>query len=414
VLDRAEPSADPRSPMRICVVYDCLFPHTVGGAEQWYRNLGERLAADGHQVTYLTLRQWDRGVDPGVPGVDVRVVGPRMGLYSSPGRRRILPPLVFGAGVLWHLLRHGRRYNVVHTASFPYFSLLAAALARPFGRFRLVVDWHEVWSREYWRDYLGPILGRVGAFVQQLCVLIGRRAFCFSRLHAARLKAAGFRGEVTILEGEYAGPEPTSGPAPAQPLVVFAGRHIPEKRADAVVPAVMAAAREIPGLRGTLFGDGPDRPLVLDAIRLNGADGVVEAPGFVATAVVDETLRGALCMLLPSRREGYGMIVVESAVHGVPSIVVREPDNAATELISEGENGTVAESFEPAELAAAIVRIRDAGPALRESTAAWYRRNATRLSLSNSLERVVASYSGAVDTSVASYSGNAETPVMVS
>ena len=47
--------------MRICIVYDCLFPYTVGGAERWYRNLAERLAAEGHEVTYLTLRQWERG-----------------------------------------------------------------------------------------------------------------------------------------------------------------------------------------------------------------------------------------------------------------------------------------------------------------------------------------------------------------
>src|SRR5262249_49145120 len=83
--------------MRLCLVYDCLFPHTVGGAERWYRNLAERLAADGHEVTYLTLRQWDRGADPGVGGVDVHAVGPRLRLYSWPGRRRIWPPLVFGA-----------------------------------------------------------------------------------------------------------------------------------------------------------------------------------------------------------------------------------------------------------------------------------------------------------------------------
>ncbi len=53
-------------------------PHTVGGAERWYRNLAERLAADGHTVTYLTLRQWGRGEDSGLDGVDVRIVGPRM------------------------------------------------------------------------------------------------------------------------------------------------------------------------------------------------------------------------------------------------------------------------------------------------------------------------------------------------
>ena len=57
-----------------------------------------------------------------------------MALYAGPGRRRILPPLVFGLGVLWHLLRHGRRYDVVHTASFPYFSLLAAGALRRLAR----------------------------------------------------------------------------------------------------------------------------------------------------------------------------------------------------------------------------------------------------------------------------------------
>jgi glycosyltransferase involved in cell wall biosynthesis len=146
--------------MRICIAYDCLFPYTVGGGERWYRNLAERLAADGHEVTYLTLRQWDRHERPDAgAGVRVRIAGPRMALYTDGGRRRIMPPLVYGAGVLWHLLRHGRRYDVVHTSSFPYFSLLAAALVRPLTGYELIVDWFEVWSRSYWRDYLGGARG---------------------------------------------------------------------------------------------------------------------------------------------------------------------------------------------------------------------------------------------------------------
>src|SRR4051794_2493420 len=139
-----------RQPMKVCVVYDCLFPWTVGGAERWYRNVAERLAASGHEVTYLTLRQWDAADPPRLPGVRVVAVGPRLALYTASGRRRIGPPLVFGLGVLAHLVRHGRRYDVVHTASFPYFSVLAAALVRRLAGFRLVVDWHEVWTREYW------------------------------------------------------------------------------------------------------------------------------------------------------------------------------------------------------------------------------------------------------------------------
>jgi glycosyltransferase involved in cell wall biosynthesis len=375
--------------MRICLVYDCLFPYTVGGAERWYRNLGERLAGDGHEVTYLTLRQWERGERGEVPGVRVVSVGPRMDLYEEGGRRRILPPLVFGLGVLWHLLRHGSRYDVVHTASFPYFSLLAAAAVRPLGRFGLVVDWHEVWSGSYWAEYLGAVRGRIGLLVQRRCARVPQQAFCFSRLHAERLRGEGLRGEVTVLEGEYQGSLNPPEPIPAEPLVVFAGRHIPEKRAPAVPPAVAAAARRIPGLSGIVFGDGPDAGRVRDAL----VDApMVTAPGFVDAGEVAATLRRALCLVLPSRREGYGLVVVESCAAGTPAVVVREPDNAAVELIEEGVNGLVSVSASPQDLADAIVRVHEMGLALRESTAAWFRANAQRLSLESSLERVAATY----------------------
>lgn len=382
-------------PVRICLVYDCLYPWTVGGAERYYRTLAERLTAEGHEVTYLTLRQWERGTDASYAGVRVRVAGPRMALYTG-ARRRILPPLVFGAGVLWHLLRHGRSYDVVHTASFPYFSLLAAGLLRRARGYGLVVDWFEVWSRSYWREYLGGAGGAVGELVQWLCMRIPQRAFCFSRLHRDRLRAGGLRGGVTALEGMYAADPAPAEPVPAEPVVVFAGRHIPEKRAPAVPPAVAAARRTVPELRGEVLGDGPDRPAVLAAIAAAGLDGAVEAPGFVDPERVDAALRRALCLILPSSREGYGLVVVEAAARGTPSVVVRDEDNAAVELVDDGENGVVAASAAPDDLAAAILRVHAGGEALRERTRAWYARNRHRLSLESSLEAVAASYAARV------------------
>jgi glycosyltransferase involved in cell wall biosynthesis len=380
--------------MRICIVFDCLYPYTVGGAERWYRNLAERLAADGHEVTYLTLRQWDRGERVELPGVTVLTAGPRMALYTADGRRRILPPLVFGLGVLLQLLREGRRYDVVHTCSFPYFSLLSAGLLRrPLG-YRLVVDWFEVWSRSYWLDYLGGAGGRVGALVQHLCALIPQRAFCFSELFAERLRREGLRGSVTVLCGLYAGAARALTPRPAEPLVVFAGRLIPEKQAPLGVAAMALAAGRIEGLRGEFFGEGPERPALEAAIIRDGLEEVVSAPGFVPEDRVEADIRRALCMLLPSRREGYGMVVVEAAARGTPSVVVAGEDNAATELIEEGVNGTIAPRAEPEAIADAIVRVRDGGMALRERTAQWYAENADRLSLASSLRVVLEGYAG--------------------
>jgi glycosyltransferase involved in cell wall biosynthesis len=379
--------------MRVCLIYDCLFPHTVGGAERWYANLAERLAQEGHEVTYLTLRQWERGERPRIDS-RVRVVsaGPRMALYTAGGRRRILPPLVFGLGVFAHLLRHGRRYDVVHTCAFPYFSLLAAALLRPVMRFGLVVDWFEVWSRSYWRDYLGGFGGRFGALVQHLCALVPQRAFCFSELHAERLREEGLRGPVTVLRGLYAGANEPLTPRRADPVVLFAGRLIPEKQAPLGVAAIALAARRIDGLRGEFLGDGPERAALDAAIAEHGLEGVVSARGFADAETLDAEMGRAMCMLLPSRREGYGMVVVEAAARGTPSIVVAGEDNAASELIVEGVNGTIAPRSDASAIAEAIVRVHESGLALRESTAQWFAENAERLSLEKSLQVVLASY----------------------
>ena len=49
---------------------------------------------------------------------------------------------------------------------------------------------------------------------------------------------------------------------------------------------------------------------------------------------------------------------------------------------------------DPEAIADAIVRVHEAGLALRQSTAAWFAENAERLSLESSLRQVLASYAG--------------------
>ncbi len=257
--------------MRVCIVYDCLYPYTIGGAERWYRSLAERLAATGADVTYLTLRQWERGAEPSVPGVRVVAVGPALALYTRSGRRRVLPPLRFGFGVLVHLLRHGRRYDVVHTASFPYFSLLAAGVARRRGRFRILVDWHEVWTRAYWDEYLGPLGGRVGWWVQRLCLRVPQRAFCFSRLHERRLRELGLRGELTLLEGQYAEDGGVETPATALPVAVYAGRFIPEKQVPSSCPRSRRQGSRSPSCAGSSTATAPSARRCCARLRRSGS-----------------------------------------------------------------------------------------------------------------------------------------------
>jgi glycosyltransferase involved in cell wall biosynthesis len=362
------------------------------------RVLAEDLARRGHDVTFLTRRQWGDDEEPEVPGVRVIAVSRREELYGPDGARYTGPPIRFGIGVGRHLARHGHEYDVVHTSLSPFFSVLAAGLALRGRRARrrrvpLFVDWFEVWTRAYCREYYGRVTGDIGWFVQHLCALTPQHAFVYSQLHSRRLVAEGLRGDTTLVGGLYTGAVvPHGTPAQDPPLVLFAGRHIPEKGVLAIPAAIAEARRRVPDLRALIVGDGSQRPELLETIERLGLGGVIEAPGFVDTAALDDAMARATCLLLPSSREGYGMVVIEAAGTGTPSVVVAREDNAAVELIREGENGYVAPSRAPQDLADAIVGVVEGGPALRERTAAWFAREAPNLTTDASIERVLEQY----------------------
>jgi glycosyltransferase involved in cell wall biosynthesis len=295
----------------------------------------------------------------------------------------------------------------VHTAAFPYFPLLATGVLRRRGRYLIVVDWHEVWTRGYWRRYAGAIRGTIGWLVQRACIRVPQRAFCVSQLHAQRLVAEGYRGGPTILPGEYAGPtdfSPTD--AVDGSLVVYAGRHVKEKRVRALVRGFARAQQDRPDLRLEIYGNGPERGPVEALVGELGLSESVRVAGHRPEEEVGAALARAACLATASEREGYGLVVVEAAARGTPSVVVDGPENAATELVADGINGAIAPSPEPHDLAAAILRVVEAGTALRASTAQWFEQNASRLQLDSSLKLVVRAY-GEMPTTAAGTASSA-------
>ena len=377
--------------MRICLVYDCLYPYTVGGGERWFRGLAERLAAAGHEVTYLTLRQWERGELPDVPGVRVVAVGPRLELYAG-GRRRIWPAIRFGFGVLRHLARHGRRYDVVHCASTPFFALIAAGLARRRGRYRLVVDWIEIWTRAYWRTYLGSVAGTVGWAIQRLATRFGEHAFCYSRSPRAPAAGRGLPRPDRRDRGLHGPARPPR--AGRRPSRSSSSQAATSRRRACWLCRRRSRWPEPPSLncapRSSATGRSGARSS--GSCSRKGSADAVSLPGFVEEDRVREAMRASLCMVLPSTREGYGLVVVEASSVGTPAVVVDAPDNAALELVEDGVNGVVARSAEPPDLAEAILRVHAGGMALRESTADWFERNGERFSLDRSVQTVLEAY----------------------
>ena len=373
--------------MRIALVYDCLYPHTVGGAERWLRELALALASE-HDVTYVTRRQWAPEEDP-IPGVRCLAVSPGGGLYTAGGRRRLAPAVGFGAGCLLHFARNRRRYDVVHCLSYPYLPLLAvrAALAGVRGP-AVYCEWLECLSDDWWRDYGGVLGGTAGRLVQRLCIRLTPAAFAFSELTASRLRAAGFTGPLHRLGGLWAGAASPAGEGRREELVLFAGRHMPDKGVELLPDAIAFARSARPGLRGVIAGDGPLRERVRRRVDELGLAGAVSLPGFLDRGELDALYARAGCVAAPSVRDGYGMVVAEGAAAGTPVVVCRSQDSAAGELVEEGVNGAFAARPAPREVGEAIVRVLDGGEELRARTRSWFAENQGRLSMAGSIARV--------------------------
>lgn len=365
--------------MRIAVAYDCLFPLTTGGGERQYGQFADAWARAGHDVTYLTRRQWD-DVPPSRTGVDVVPVSGAFELYDEAGGRRPAGALRFAAGLFRHLVTHRRSYDALVVSALPVLNVLAARLALLGTRTRICSDFLEVWRPDQWLAYSGPVTGRVAAALQRVAVRISPLVSCHSRMNGRRLAAEGARRDPVVSPGLIAGTvleAPGPRPADLPPTVLYVGRHIADKRVEAI-PAALAWARErVPGLRAVVLGEGPQRAAVRREVDRLGLHDAVDLPGFVPEEELDARLREAAVLVNPSRREGYGLVVVEACAVGTPVVLADAEDNASVELVEDGVNGYVAASTEPAVLGAAIVRAVEAGEPLRRSARAWYEAAAT-------------------------------------
>ena len=361
--------------VRLAYAYDRLAPETLGGAERYYQTLCAGLAGDD-EVTYLTRRWW-RGAERGQQRDGVEVIAVDDGIVDGYGGK-----LVYAAALAWHLRRHGDRYDVVHACCFPYTTVLAAWLGlRRHPRPQLIVDWHEVLTRATWHQRRGRA-GLLAWYLQRLALRRGDAAVTFSRMHADRLASEGCFAPIEV-HPEF---HPTGAPAAVatgaarEPVIVFAGRLEAEKR-PALLPAVVARLRRHdPAWRAVIFGAGPEEGAIREAARREGVEDAVELAGFVPWPEVSRTMLSARALVLPTMREGFGLAVLEAAAHGLPSVLVDGPDNAAVELVEPGRNGVVVAVADAGAIARAVLELT-AVDGIHERSRAWFDEVGERLSV---------------------------------
>jgi len=376
---------------RIAIVYDCLFPLATGGGERVYRRMAESLVNRGARVTYVTREQWDSGERPAA-SFDLAPVW-RGEIYDASGSRMPAGALRFALAVFRYFWARRGQFDIVIASALPVLTLLAARAALSGTRAFVVADWLEVWTWAKWREYSGPVAGTIAFVLQFAGIRVAHLHTVNSAFTARRMRVYRRRAEPLVLGlVDLVEPSTDRRPPAEPPFVLFVGRHIPDKRVS-VIPAALAVAREyVPMLRAVIAGTGPDTPRVRAEIERFGLEESCELVGRVSDAELHELMAGAVALVNPSLREGFGLVVAEAAAFGTPSIVVAAEDNAAADLIVGGVNGIVAKSADPAVLGAAVVAIVGAAAAMRASTAEWFDSVRRSHGLHASIDEILARY----------------------
>jgi glycosyltransferase involved in cell wall biosynthesis len=318
--------------LRIAFVYDVVYPWVKGGVEKRIYELAVRLARF-HEVHVYGYRHWGGSSSIEREGIHYHGLA-RPGRTYLLGKRNPMPMLRLASNVS-RRTDELRRYDVLDLQNLFYPGALALAQLP-----NAVVTWHEFWGR-YWFTYLGPA-GLIGWLAEER-LFSAERHLAVSMKTKLDLRRAGLGKPVSLVpNGVDVGLIDAVPPAELESDVIFVGRLVRGKGVDVLLRALSELKREIPDVRAVIVGDGPERAkLELRAKRL-GLEGNVLFVGFLEDYTrVLALMKSSKVFVLPSRREGFGIVALEAMASGLPVVTIDAPMNAARFLVEDGKTGLV-------------------------------------------------------------------------
>jgi glycosyltransferase involved in cell wall biosynthesis len=340
--------------IKIALVYDVIFPYVTGGAERRYFEVGRRLAKQGYDVHLYGMKSWEGEDVISMEGMTLHAIMPQTSLYTVSGRRSIAEAFRFGLATL-RLLKEP--FDVIDCCGFPYFSLFSLRLVTWIRGKRLYSTWHEVWGKKYWQEYLG-ILGIFGYIIERGAAILPDRIISVSEstTKALKNKLGRKRGIVTIPNGIDLELIRQTEASPENFDIIFAGRLLRHKNADKVLQALPEVKKAFPHIKFIIIGDGPEKKRLEELSHCLNLESNVRFMGFVEENKLFSYMKSSKLLVLPSSREGFGMVALEARACGLPVLTVDEPHNAACRLVTECGNGVITR-LDPASIAQGIKSI---------------------------------------------------------
>lgn len=342
---------DTKHKKKIAVVYDSLYPYSHGGVEKRNFEITSRLKSqlDFHffSIDYLNSEAVTRN------GVVYHGVIDGTGLYRTTSERSIFFALRFAYRLFFRLIKY--RFDVVHCDAIPPLNVLVCWVYSVLFRSKLVVTWHEIWTLRDWKKYIGSFSGFFAYIIQQKALFLSPVKIFVSRFTKKRSIFARKHDEV-ILNGVSF---PVQMSQEKKYTIGFVGRMIAHKHPLFFVKICSILRKNIPDFRAVMIGDGPMLVKVSQEIEKYHLTDVVD----VFKRASDDDFEDIFCsistLVLPSDREGFGMVVLEALLKKIPVVTLAAEGNAAAFEFKEFEHLFVAQGLNEKDFIDAVLNARD-------------------------------------------------------
>lgn len=341
---------------KIIIIYDCIYPESLGGVEHRNYQLAKYLSEKGH---FITLAGWTKKSQSPLPNVKVLPLPFPQSLYNQEGKRSALTSLKFALAVSTLPLQN---YDLILTDNIPYIHLFPLILLSAFKGKKLLITWHEYWGK-YWQKYIKGFSWLIFFLIEFLTAQLGKKVITVSEFTAQRL--AKYRLRKKSIFVVHSGIElktiisVTNNLKKDAPPLIYAGRLMKEKRVNLLLEAIVKLNLNTNQIILQIVGDGPDRDNLENlANNLKIAENVRFTGRLSTIEEVWQHLAQAKIAIQPSEREGFGLFPLEAMAVGTPVIYCKSDESAVSEVVRDGREG-IAVNSDSDSLAQAIANLLD-------------------------------------------------------
>ncbi len=340
--------------MRIGIIYETTFPEFKGGVERWFSQLASGLAENSFDVVYLNGNERNSISK----NLEYRSFEKIEDTFHKTGARSVANTFSYALATFKSLRKLD--VEIVYLSSFPFLHIWVVRIFQKIKKrnYKIFVEWFEIPTFNYWKSEYGTLFGALGFIIQQLTLRMSD--FNVSYLDSTRellLEKKRKKQTVIKLPGicNFENIKiPTIKNVGKQDISQI-GRLIQDKQPLLSLKAIKRLRES--GWRGHfhLLGCGPLESDVHSFIHHNGMSEYVITYGDGSDEIKREILQKSAVLLHPSKREGFGLAIVEAASSGVPSILVRGEDNRSTEL--EINPKLISEQSDPLEIVELLEKV---------------------------------------------------------